>query len=76
MEHHVTGIITFEHEITRPLGDRGNPAMFSFPVFHRIIRRVSLQRSFKYHMKSSCPNLQKKEESRIVRPGYLPLPQI
>ena len=38
------GILMLDHALTRPPGDPGNQATFSFPVIHRTVRGVSLKR--------------------------------
>lgn len=44
MDRPVIGILMLDHQITRPPGDLGNPATFSFPVLHKVVQGVSLER--------------------------------
>lgn len=45
MNHNpVIGILMLEHDLERPPGDPGNPATFSFPVIHKVVPGVTLER--------------------------------
>lgn len=44
MREPIIGILMLDHDLARPPGDPGNPATFSFPVRHKIVPGVSLER--------------------------------